>query len=81
MSSLSKPPFLLELRSSNVFILSTVSVAIFTDIFLYSVIVPVIPFALTERADVPPEKGNRSTRGRFWAHVAEFMQSDPPYHF
>lgn len=28
------------------------------DVFLYAVIVPVIPFALTERAGVEQDKGN-----------------------
>ncbi|MCJ1464934.1 hypothetical protein MMC07_003549 [Pseudocyphellaria aurata] len=32
--------------------MSSISIAIFTDLFLYSVIVPVIPFALTSRAGV-----------------------------
>ncbi|KAM0804406.1 major facilitator superfamily domain-containing protein [Usnea florida] len=48
----SKPPPLLEYRSSYAFILSTVSVAVFTDIFLYGIVVPVIPFALTTRVGV-----------------------------
>ena len=48
----SNPPVLLHIRSSKWFILFTISVAIFTDIFLYGVIVPVIPFALSLRAGV-----------------------------
>lgn len=50
-----KPPPLLKYRSSKVFILSTLCIAIFTDIFLYAVIVPVIPFALSARAGVAEE--------------------------
>lgn len=53
------PPMFLAFRSSSTFILSTICVAVFTDIFLYTVIVPVIPFALTNRAGVPPEDGER----------------------
>jgi MFS family permease len=48
-----KKPVLLKYRSSKLFITSTVCFAIFTDIFLYGVVVPVIPFALTSRAHVP----------------------------
>ena len=48
----SSPPYLLKIRSSKVFILSTICVAAFTDIFLYGIIVPVIPFALSSRAGV-----------------------------
>lgn len=47
------PPYLLKLRSSNLFILSTICIAVFTDIFLYGIIVPVVPFSLTSRAGVP----------------------------
>ncbi|KAK9459762.1 major facilitator superfamily domain-containing protein [Lipomyces oligophaga] len=39
-------PWLLELRSSNIVIISTVTVAVFLDIFFYSVIIPVAPYAL-----------------------------------
>jgi MFS family permease len=46
------PPFLLNIRSSKIFIISTVSLAVFTDIFLYGLIVPVIPFALSTRVGV-----------------------------
>jgi MFS family permease len=66
----STPPYLLEIRSSKPFIIFTISVAVFTDIFLYGIIVctilstistlvtnniqvPVIPFALSNRAGVP----------------------------
>ena len=49
----SKPPIFLRFRSSTTFILSTICIAIFTDIFLYAVIVPVIPFALRIRVGTP----------------------------
>ncbi|EXJ93942.1 hypothetical protein A1O1_02335 [Capronia coronata CBS 617.96] len=45
-------PVLLEYRSSKVFILFAVCWSVFTDVFLYGVIVPVIPFALQERVHV-----------------------------
>lgn len=49
----SKVPVFLEFRSSTAFILFTVCLAIFTDIFFYGLIVPVIPFSLSEQAGVP----------------------------
>ncbi|KAG0652487.1 putative MFS-type transporter [Hyphodiscus hymeniophilus] len=52
VDSTSPPPYLLGFRSSKLFILSTICVAVFTDIFLYGIIVPVLPFALSERAGV-----------------------------
>lgn len=48
-----RPPILLKGRTSTAFITVTVAFAIFTDIFVYGIIVPVIPFALHERAGVP----------------------------
>lgn len=49
----SPAPYLLKVRSSKWFILSTICTAVFTDIFLYGIIVPVVPFALSSRAGVP----------------------------
>src|SRR5450432_372447 len=50
--SSSAPPCMLKVRSSRIFIISTICLAVFTDLFLYGVIVPVIPFAISARADV-----------------------------
>jgi MFS family permease len=50
-----RPPAFLNFRTSTAFITVTVAFAIFTDIFVYGIIVPVIPFALTQRAGVPEE--------------------------
>ncbi|KAL2131820.1 hypothetical protein VTI74DRAFT_4564 [Chaetomium olivicolor] len=49
----SKPPAFLNYRSSTVFIVFTVCLAIFTDILFYGLIVPVIPFSLSEQVGVP----------------------------
>ncbi|KAI4195261.1 MAG: hypothetical protein LQ348_002488 [Seirophora lacunosa] len=50
-----RPPALLGHRSSTWFLLTTICTAVFTDIFLYGIIVPVVPFALTRRAKVAEE--------------------------
>jgi len=47
------PPRFLKYRSSKSFIIATICIAVFSDIFLYGVIVPVIPFALTSRTGTP----------------------------
>ena len=52
LSPSSPPPYLLSLRSSKLFILTTICIAVFTDVFLYGIVVPVIPFALSSRAGV-----------------------------
>ncbi|CRG82978.1 putative MFS-type transporter C18,02 [Talaromyces islandicus] len=58
-----KAPWGLKYRSSNWFIVLTVAIAVFTDIFLYGVIVPIIPFALQERANVSGD------RVQYWISV------------
>lgn len=50
------PPYLLKLRSSKTFIIVTVATSIFTDIFVYGIVVPVLPFALTSRANIDPSR-------------------------
>lgn len=56
-----KRPFLLQYRSSTVFIVGTICLAIFTDIFLYGLIVPVIPFSLTDRVGTSEENVQKWT--------------------
>ena len=43
----------LKWRSNTIFILSTVAIGIFTDLFLYSLVVPILPFLLDERIGIP----------------------------
>ncbi|KAK5953103.1 hypothetical protein OHC33_005671 [Knufia fluminis] len=45
-------PWLLRYRSSTVFITISVVTAVFVDIFLYAVIVPVFPFSLVDRVGI-----------------------------
>ena len=40
-------------RSSKIFIYIVVNLAVFTDSYIYGLIIPVLPFALVERVDVP----------------------------
>jgi MFS family permease len=47
-------PFLLKYRSSQWFILITVCIALFTDSFVYGVLVPVLPFLLSDRSHISP---------------------------
>ncbi|KAJ5055605.1 major facilitator superfamily domain-containing protein [Bipolaris maydis] len=56
-------PMLLKYRSSDVFIIGTVTLAVFTDMFLYGVIVPVMPFAISSRSHVDQD------RVQYWVSV------------
>ncbi|GAB7341742.1 hypothetical protein MBLNU457_g0076t1 [Dothideomycetes sp. NU457] len=49
------PPVALAFRSSRLFLVASVSAAVFTDIFLYGIVVPVLPFALTTRIGISPD--------------------------
>jgi MFS family permease len=49
----SKMPKGLKWRSNTLFILSTVGIALFTDLFLYGIIVPILPFILNDRLSLP----------------------------
>jgi hypothetical protein len=44
-----------SIRASKTFALLVVCIAVFVDVFTYGVIVPVLPFALTERLGVPED--------------------------
>lgn len=49
----SSPPKGLKWRSHTLFIVSTVGMGAFTDLFLYGLIVPVLPYMLKDRINVP----------------------------
>ena len=50
------PPWGLRWRASTLFIVATVAVGLFTDLFLYGLVVPILPFMLRDRADIPDDK-------------------------
>ncbi|CAD6444853.1 ecff4bd5-e2f2-4929-9e6a-8abef5ae27c7 [Sclerotinia trifoliorum] len=49
-------PWALEARSNTLFILATVAIGMFTDLFLYGIIVPILPFILSDRIGVAQEE-------------------------
>ncbi|KAI1177685.1 MFS transporter-like protein [Nemania sp. FL0916] len=51
-----KAPHFLTFRSSTALIATTVNLAIFADIFFYGLIIPVLPFALSDQAGVPQDQ-------------------------
>jgi len=56
-------PIGLRWRASTLFIVFTVVVALFTDLVLYGLVVPVLPFMLSERIGVPEEKNQSYVSG------------------
>ena len=73
----SKPPPLLRYRSSTWFILATICLAVFTDIFLYSIVVPVIPFALSVRCGVAEKDVQHWTSILLAVYGAALLASSP----
>ncbi|KAH7144042.1 major facilitator superfamily domain-containing protein [Dactylonectria macrodidyma] len=59
-----KPPVLLKLRSSAGLIVTCCSFAVFTDIFLYAVIVPIMPFSLETQV------GLKADRVQYWVSIS-----------
>ena len=50
------PPWALKWRSNTLFIVATVAVGLFTDLFLYGLVVPVLPFVLRSRLGIPDDE-------------------------
>ena len=73
----STPPPFLKFRSSNIFIVAVVCFASFTDIFLYGIIVPVIPFALLTRVHVPEDSVQHWVSVLFAIYGAAFVAFSP----
>lgn len=74
----SEQPVLLEYRSSKWFLVTTICVAIFTDIFLYGIIVPVIPFALTTRCRVAESDVQHWVSVLLAVYGASLLACSPP---
>ncbi|KAI9888511.1 MAG: hypothetical protein M1814_006873 [Vezdaea aestivalis] len=57
---MSKPtktlPVLFDLRSSSRFIVFCISTAVFTDTFLYGLVIPIFPYSLSGRAGIPEDQ-------------------------
>ncbi|CAJ2509298.1 Uu.00g143240.m01.CDS01 [Anthostomella pinea] len=51
-----KHPWGLRWRSNTLFIISTVAIGLFTDLFLYGLVVPVLPFMLRNRLATPEDE-------------------------
>ncbi|PYI02767.1 MFS amine transporter [Aspergillus sclerotiicarbonarius CBS 121057] len=49
-------PWKLGFRSSRAFVISVVAIAVFTDVFIYGMIVPILPIVLKTRVTVPEDE-------------------------
>ncbi|KAL4785451.1 major facilitator superfamily domain-containing protein [Aspergillus varians] len=73
-----KRPFLLEWRASKGFIIFVVVFAVFTDILLYGIIVPVTPTALVEKVGVAEGNEQRWTSILLGLYGGAVLAFSPP---
>ncbi|RAL13504.1 MFS transporter [Aspergillus homomorphus CBS 101889] len=71
------PPRFLRFRSSDGFIMFVVAFAVFTDIFLYGLIVPVAPTALHERVGLSVDEEQRWTSILLALYGAALLATSP----
>ncbi|RJE24893.1 Mfs transporter [Aspergillus sclerotialis] len=72
-----KKPVGYKWRSSKVFILSTVTIAIFSENFLYSFIVPILPVMIEDRLKFDPSQTQRITYQVLTVHALTSVISGP----
>lgn len=70
-------PWGLQWRSNTLFIVSTVGIGLFTDLFLYGLIVPVLPSILQDRVGVPDDQIQSNTSGLLAAYAAASFITSP----
>ncbi|MCJ1353216.1 MAG: hypothetical protein MMC33_003201 [Icmadophila ericetorum] len=74
----STPPRLLGFRSSTKFIVSTVAIGLFTDLFLYGLIVPILPFILEDRVHIPQSQIQAYSSALLAAYAGASVLASPP---
>lgn len=67
----------LKWRSNTLFIVSTVAMGMFTDLFLYGLVVPILPFLLKKRVSVPEDQIQHTTSALLAAYGAASVAVAP----
>lgn len=73
-----KTPWGLKWRSNTSFIVATVAIAIFSDLFLYGLVVPVLPFMLKDRINLPQDQVQTYVSGLLAVFAGASMLSSLP---
>lgn len=71
------PPWGLKWRSSTLFIVSTVGIGLFTDLFLYGIVVPILPFILQNRIHLPQDAIQSHVSGLLAAYAGASVLFSP----
>ncbi|KAF2086835.1 MFS general substrate transporter [Saccharata proteae CBS 121410] len=67
----------LKWRSNTLFIVSTVAIGLFTDLFLYGLVVPILPYMLQDRVGVPQSQVQGLVSGLLTAYAAASVIFSP----
>ncbi|KAK4941573.1 hypothetical protein LTR66_014794 [Elasticomyces elasticus] len=67
----------LRWRSNTYFIVATVAIGLFTDLFLYGLVVPVLPFMLRDRIGLPPDQVQSHVSGLLAAYAGASVVFSP----
>lgn len=73
----SSEPAGLKWRSNTLFIVSVVGIALFTDLFLYGLVIPVLPFMLSDRVGVPKDAIQTYVSGLLAAYAGASVVFSP----
>ena len=71
------PPIGLKWRSSTLFIVSTVGIGLFTDLFLYGLVVPILPFILQDRIGLSSDQVQTPVSGLLAAYAGASVLFSP----
>ena len=71
-------PLGLKWRSSTLFIVSTVGIGLFTDLFLYGLVVPILPFILQDRVNLPHDQIQVHVSSLLAAYAGASVLFSPP---
>lgn len=67
----------LSWRSNTFFIVSTVAVGLFTDLFLYGLVVPILPYMLQDRVSLPDDQVQSNVDGLLAAYAGASVLFSP----
>lgn len=67
----------LSWRSNTFFIVSTVAVGLFTDLFLYGLVVPILPYMLQDRVGIPEDQVQSNVDGLLTAYAGASVLFSP----
>lgn len=70
-------PWGLRWRSNTLFIISTVGIGLFTDLFFYGLVVPILPFMLTDRVRIPEDQIQPYVSGLLSAYAGASVLFSP----